>query len=150
MDSKHENADRLPGTSTKMTTLDTALRNVRQVQKKTVVFFSLISPKTFCGCCMFLRAANVENGNQVGQVRIGNEFSTMYCMCLRFPLSRECPGAARYPLSCIGSGLGANSSSSLVKGFQTLRFSPTKSHPKCTRNQTFGVEKEFRTSCKLT
>lgn len=106
MDSKHEHADRLPGTSTKMTTLDTALRNVRQVQKKTVVFFSLISPKTFCSFCMFLRAAaNVENGNQVGQVRIGNEFSTMYCMCLRFPLSRECQGAdARYPLSCMGSG----------------------------------------------
>ena len=30
-DSKHENTDLLPGTSTKMTTLDTAPRNVRQI-----------------------------------------------------------------------------------------------------------------------
>ena len=93
-DSKHENTDLLPGTSTKMTTLDTAPRNARQVQAKNRVISSPFSPKNFCGFCMFLgAAANVENGNQVGQVRIGNEFSTMYCMCLRFPLSREFQGA---------------------------------------------------------
>lgn len=51
------------------------------------------------------------------------------------------------PCLALAQGLGANSCSSLVKGFQTLRFSPTKSHPKSTRNQTFGVEKFFWTSC---
>lgn len=115
-------------------------------EKNRCVLFPHFSKDFLWLLYVFAAAANVENGNQVGQVRIGNEFSTMYCMCLRFPLSRECQGAARYPLA-LARGLGANSCSSLVKGFQTLRFSPTKSHPKSTRNETFGVENESWTSC---